>query len=72
MQHVSVKGVEYTDPDLKRLSPWLEKKTILAPRYQFNDLDIRNAVEGACIAVVGGTDPAAAAKKAQSVIDQRV
>ena len=45
---------------------------MLAPRFQFNDLDIRNAVEGACISVVGGTEPKAAAQKAQSVIDQRI
>ena len=72
VQNVSVAGVDYTNPDLKTLAPWLEKKLMLAPRFQFNDLDIRNAVEGSCIAVVGGTDPAAAAAKAQKVIDQRI
>ena len=72
VQHVTVTDVDYTDRDLKSLSPWLTKKTLLAPRYQFNDLDIRNAVEGSCIAVVGGTAPAAAAAKAQAVIDQKV
>jgi raffinose/stachyose/melibiose transport system substrate-binding protein len=72
VQHVAVDGVDYTDPDLKALAPWLTKKTMLAARFQFNDLDIRNAVEGSCISVVGGTDPAAAAKKAQAVISQRI
>lgn len=72
VQHVSVAGVNYTNEDLKKLAPWLERKTLLAPRFQFNDLDIRNAVEGAAIAVVGGTEPAAAAEKAQSVIDQKI
>lgn len=72
VQHVSVAGVVYTNADLKDLAPWLKKKTMLAPRFQFNDLDIRNAAEGACISVVGGADPAAAAKKAQAVIDQKV
>ena len=72
VQHVSVSDVDYTNADLKDLAPWLEKKTLLAPRFQFNDLDIRNAVEGACISVVGGADPAAAAKKAQAVIDQKI
>jgi raffinose/stachyose/melibiose transport system substrate-binding protein len=71
VQHVSV-GVDYTDTDLKDLSAWLGKKTLLAPRFQFNNLDIRNAAEGSCIAVVGGTDPKAAAEKAQSVIDQQI
>jgi len=72
VQHVSVTGVDYTNADLKDLAPWLERKTMLAPRFQFNDLDIRNAVEGACISVVGGVDPAAAAKKAQAVINQKI
>ena len=72
IQYVSVAGAEYTNADLKRMAPWLEKTMMLAPRFQFNDLDIRNSVEGACIAVVGGTEPKAAASKAQSIIDQRI
>ncbi|HYP44909.1 MAG TPA: extracellular solute-binding protein [Propionibacteriaceae bacterium] len=72
VQHVSVAGVDYTDADLKRLAPWLSKKTLLAPRFQFLDLDIRNAVEGACIAVVGGASPESAADKAQRVVAERI
>lgn len=72
VQHVTVSGVDYTDADLKKLAPWLTKKTLLAPRFQFLDLDIRNAVEGACISVVGGAAPEAAAEKAQQVIDERI
>jgi raffinose/stachyose/melibiose transport system substrate-binding protein len=45
---------------------------MLAPRFQFLDLDIRNAVEGACISVVGGASPEAAAEKAQQVVDERI
>jgi raffinose/stachyose/melibiose transport system substrate-binding protein len=71
VQHVTVAGVDYSNPDLKTLAPWLEKNTLLAPRFQFEDLDIRNAAEGCCIQVVGGTEPAAAAQKAQAVIDQK-
>ncbi|MGN6242887.1 MAG: ABC transporter substrate-binding protein [Motilibacteraceae bacterium] len=70
-QNVSVKGVEYTNPDLKAISPWLEKKTLLAPRFQFNNLDVRNAVEGSCIAVVGGKSPEQAAAEAQKIVDQK-
>lgn len=70
-QHVTVNGVEYTNPDLKALSPWLTKKTLLAPRFQFNNLDIRSAVEGACVAVVGGKKPEQAAADAQRVVDQQ-
>jgi raffinose/stachyose/melibiose transport system substrate-binding protein len=72
VQHVTVADVEYTDPDLQKLSPWLTRKTLLAPRFQFLDLDIRNAVEGACVSVVGGAKPEAAAEKAQQVIDERI
>ena len=72
VQHVTVADVEYTDADLKKLAPWLTKKTLLAPRFQFLDLDIRNAVEGASIAVVGGASPQSAAEKAQQVIDERI
>ncbi|HEY1156923.1 MAG TPA: extracellular solute-binding protein, partial [Arthrobacter sp.] len=56
-QHVSVDNVEYTNPDLKRLSPWLQKKTALAARFQFNNLDVRNAVEASATAVISGTSP---------------
>ncbi len=71
-QNVTVKGVDYTDPDLKAISPWLEKKTLLAPRFQFNDLDIRSAVEGSCIKVVGGQAPEKAAADAQHIVDQKL
>jgi raffinose/stachyose/melibiose transport system substrate-binding protein len=71
-QHVSVKDVAYDNPDLKATQAWLTRKTLLAPRFQFLDLDIRNAVEVAAVQVVGGTDPEQAAQKAQTIIDQRV
>lgn len=69
-QHVTVAKVDYTNPDLKHTSPWLTKNTLLAPRFQFDNLDIRNAVEGATTAVVGGADPQQAAEKAQTIVDQ--
>lgn len=71
-QHVTVRDVEYTNPDLQALSPWLERNTILAPRFQFNDLDIRAAAENACIQVVAGTAPEQAATEGQRIIDQRL
>ncbi|GIF25118.1 raffinose/stachyose/melibiose transport system substrate-binding protein [Actinoplanes tereljensis] len=70
-QHVTVKDVEYTNEDLKSFAPWLTKKTLLAPRFQFNNLDVRSAIENATVQVVGGTDPAKAAEAAQRVIDQK-
>ena len=41
------------------------------PRFQFDNLDVRNAVEGACVAVVGGTPVEQAAQQAQTVVDQK-
>ncbi len=70
VQHVTVKGVEYTNPDLKAFQPWLTRKTLLAPRFQFNNLDIRAAIENAAVTVVGGTAPEQAAAAAQRVVDQ--
>ncbi|MQA02867.1 MAG: extracellular solute-binding protein [Streptosporangiales bacterium] len=71
VQHSTIKGVEYTNKDLKALEPWLEKKTMLAPRFQFVDLDIAAAVENAAIEVVGGKDPEKAAQAAEKIADQR-
>ncbi|MFF3498285.1 ABC transporter substrate-binding protein [Streptomyces sp. NPDC003247] len=70
-QHVTVQGVEYTNTDLKAVAPWLTRKTLLAPRFQFLNLDIRTAVENTTVAVVGGRKPAQAAEEAQRVIDQK-
>ncbi|MEU4563883.1 extracellular solute-binding protein [Actinoplanes sp. NPDC023936] len=70
-QHVTVKGVEYTNADLKALAPWLSRKTALAPRFQFSNLDVRGAVENATVQVAGGKSPEEAAEAAQKVIDQK-
>lgn len=73
VQHVTVKDVEYSNPDLMGLSPWLEKEDMmLAARFQFNDLDIRNAVESSCIEVVAGAKPEDAAASAQAIVDERL
>lgn len=71
-QHLTVKGVDYRNPDLRATSEWLTKDTLLAPRYQFNDLDIRSAVELSAIQVVGGTNPEQAAEEAQQIVDQQI
>ncbi|MFD8813072.1 ABC transporter substrate-binding protein [Streptomyces sp. NPDC059627] len=70
-QHVTVQGVDYTNKDLKAIAPWLTRKNLLAPRFQFLNLDIRTAVENAAVAVVAGKKPAQAAEEAQRVIDQK-
>lgn len=71
-QHLTVADVTYDNPDLQATSPWLDRNTLLAPRFQFNDLDIRNAVENACVQVIGGADPQKAAEDAQRIVDQRL
>ncbi len=71
-QHVAVADVEYTNEDLQKLSPWLTRNTALAPRFQFNNLDVRNAVEASATAVIAGTSPEQAAAEAQQIVDERV
>lgn len=71
VQHSTVAGVEYTDPDLRATVRWLDAPVILAPRFQFENLDIRSAVENACVEVVRGVPPEQAAEAAQTVVDQR-
>jgi raffinose/stachyose/melibiose transport system substrate-binding protein len=71
-QAVGVNGVKYTDAALADTIEWADKKTILAPRFQFLNLDIRNAVENAFVAVAGGKDPKAAAADAQKTIDEKL
>lgn len=72
-QHVSVSGVSYTNPDLQAISYWLEdRELMLAPRFQFMDLDMRNSVEAAGLAAMTGTSPEQAAEAAQAVVDERI
>lgn len=71
-QHVTVDGVEYTDPDLAALEPWLNRKTLIAPAFQFTNLDIRTAVENAAFEVIKGKDPSQAAEEAQRIVDQNL
>lgn len=70
VQHVTISDAEYTDPDLQATEHWLTERNAFAPRYQFEDLDLRTAVENACIQVVAGTKPEQAAEHAQGIVDQ--
>ena len=49
----------------------MEKKTLLAPRFQFNNADIRSAVENSLVAVATGSTPEQAAEAAQQIIDEK-
>ncbi len=70
-QMVTVAGVTYTNKDLAGIAHWVTAKTCLAPRYQFTNLDVQHAVEGAAIKVVGGQSPQQAAEDAQRVVEQQ-
>lgn len=70
-QLTTLENIEYSNKDLARISGWVKKPTMLAPRYQFTNLEIEHAVEGACIKVVGGTSPEQAAEEAQRIVDQQ-
>lgn len=71
-QHSTVNGVKYTNKALQDTGVWASKKVFLAPRFQFLNLDVRNAVEDAMLAVAGGKDAKAAAAEAQAIIDQKL
>lgn len=71
-QHVTVAGVEYENPDLQALSPWITRNTLLAPRFQFINLDIRSAIENSLVAVATGTSPEQAAEEAQNLVEEEL
>ena len=64
--------MKYTKKELLDTGSWATKRVLLAPRFQFLNLDIRNAVEDAFLAVAGGKDPKKAAADAQAIIDQKL
>jgi raffinose/stachyose/melibiose transport system substrate-binding protein len=71
-QHSTVTGVKYVKKELLDTGVWAQKKVFLAPRFQFLNLDVRNAVEDAFLGVAGGKDPKKAAEDAQAVINQKL
>lgn len=72
VQHVAVNNVEYTNEDLKKTGSWLQKKTALAAKFQFLNVDVSNAVVNSTVAVVSGTSPEKAAADAQKIVDQNL
>lgn len=71
-QHSTVNGVKYTKKELQDTGVWAQKRVFLAPRFQFLNLDVRNAVEDAFLGVAGGKDPKKAAEEAQATINQKL
>jgi raffinose/stachyose/melibiose transport system substrate-binding protein len=68
-QFSNVKGVEYDNADLKKTGVLLDK-AILAPRFQFLNADIANAVYGLCVNVANGADIGQASEATQTTINQ--
>ncbi len=71
-QHSTVNGVKYEKKELLDTGVWAQKRVFLAPRFQFLNLDVRNAVEDAFLGVAGGKDPKKAAEEAQATINQKL
>ncbi|ALC82837.1 MULTISPECIES: ABC transporter substrate-binding protein [Bacillus] len=71
-QHVTVNDVTYTSPALKKLEPWINKKTLFQPRYTITNANVEKAVTGSIQDVLGGTSPEDAANKAQGLVDQNI
>lgn len=53
-QHAVIPGVKYTNVDLKNTASWLNKKTMLAPRFQILNLGVSDDVQDLLISIVGG------------------
>ncbi len=53
-QHVNVLNATYTNLDLVNTSVWQSKKTLLAPRFLWLNQGVRDLMEDALIAIVGG------------------
>ena len=70
-QHVTVLDVEYTDVDLRNTSSIMSERLILAPRFLFLNLAVRNIVEDVLIDIVGGANVDKAIEDGQKLIAQR-
>jgi raffinose/stachyose/melibiose transport system substrate-binding protein len=71
-QHVNVLGATYVNVDLLNTSPFQSKATLLAPRFLFLNQGVRDILEDALIAVVGGKDIKSATEEASKNIKQRI
>lgn len=70
VQWLTLDGLNYTNPDLKKLAPILKKKLSLDEKFLFLNQDIANAVYAACNDAASGVQVDQAAEKAQKIIDQ--
>ncbi len=70
VQWLTLEGLNYTNPDLKKLAPILNEKLSLDEKFLFLNQDIANAVYSACNSAASGVSVNQAAETAQKIIDQ--
>lgn len=69
-QFLTVPGVQYESDELKEQAKWAEgKKTLFLPRSTLTIREVENAINNAVSDVIGGSEPEAAAQKAQDAVD---
>lgn len=71
-QLVTVKGVNYSTPELQESALWAEKKTRFQPRYLISNANVEKAVTSSIQMVLSGVEPLQAAEEAQQIIDQNI
>jgi raffinose/stachyose/melibiose transport system substrate-binding protein len=70
-QHVTVLDVDYTNIDLRNTSSIMSERLILAPRFVFLNLPVRNIVEDVFIEIAGGESVDKAIADGARLIKQR-
>jgi raffinose/stachyose/melibiose transport system substrate-binding protein len=71
-QHVTVLDVTYTDANLRNTSSIMSERLILAPRFIFLNQGVRDILEDALIAIVGGEAINKALEDGARLIKQRL
>ena len=71
-QHVTVLDVEYTDANLRNTASIMAERLVLAPRFTFLNQGVRDILEDALIAIVGGETVDKALEEGAKLIKQKL
>jgi raffinose/stachyose/melibiose transport system substrate-binding protein len=71
-QHVTVLDVEYTDANLRNTASIMSERLVLAPRFTFLNQGVRDILEDALIAIVGGETVDKALEEGAKLIKQKL
>lgn len=71
-QHVTVLDVEYTDDNLRNTASIMSERLVLAPRFIFLNQGVRDILEDALIAIVGGESVNKALEDGAKLIKQKL